>query len=365
MFVALAFAMLAAQQPEPDLDSLLSSARQQLSKGEFPEARASMDQAWKMAQTLPAEDARRYDALKAFVTVLTAVAGYEEAETYLNLAIHWRESVIGPDDPKITDELFQLAHLCRLRGDFHRALDILNRVMSSRIRAKGYESVEMADLLTLQALIYIEQEKPTEAVQSMRESLRLRGKLLGEEHPTLVPDLDRLGATLATLRRYSESETAFRRVLLLRESLLGKEDPDLLATLDGLGYALFGQKKYEEAETVYLRLLQLWIKSSGADHPMVAWSYDKLALLYQDEKAEEKRKAAAANANAIRALILVKGLLGEVTIELAAGHRPEAAALLKQAQQALLMKHERLEKIRKEVESLSKDLAAPSNPKKQ
>ncbi len=354
----------AAQQPEPGIEALITSSRQQMSKGQYGPARETVDQAWNLAQALPASDSRRYDTLKQFVSVLTGLGEYEEAEPYLNLAIHWRESVNGPADPKLADELFQMAHLHRLRGNFNGALEILQRVMLMRTRAKGFESIDVADLLSLQSLICIEQQENIQAVAFLRQALNLRGKLLGEDHPTLVPDLDRLGATLATLRSYAESEVAFRRVLLIRESLLGKDDPDLLATLDGLGYALFGQKKYEESEAVYLRLLELWVKSSSAEHPMVAWSYDKLALLYQDWKSEEKRKAAAGNANAVRALVLAKGLLNEATIQVAAGDRLAANTLLKQAHQALLMKHERLDKIRKQIDDLAKELSSAPKPKK-
>ncbi|MBL8173510.1 MAG: tetratricopeptide repeat protein [Bryobacterales bacterium] len=352
------------QQPEPAIESIAADARRQMAKGEFDAARQSMEQAWKLAGALPREDVRRYNTLKHFVAVLTGLAEYEEAETYLNLAIHWRETVKGPADEKIPDELMQMAHLHRLRGDFQGAMEILQRVLLMRTRTKGFESIEVADLLSLQALVCIEQQENIQAVAFLRQSLLLRGKLLGEDHPTLVPDLDRMGAMQATMRNYAESETAFRRVLLIREAMLGKDDPDLLATLDGLAYALFGQKKHPEAEAVYLRLLDLWVKTSGPEHPMVAWAYDKLAILYQDQKDESKRKPAADNANAVRAIVLGKGLLAEATTQAASGDRVAALELLKQAQQALLMKHQRLEPLRKQIDDLLKQLAAPPKTKK-
>lgn len=365
MLALLAMTMIAmAQESEPSLQSLLASSRQQMGKGEFAGAKEAMTQAWKLAEALPREDKRRYETLKQFVSVLTGLGEYEEAETYLNLAIHWRETVNGQADPKVPDELMQMAHLHRLRGDFRGAMEILQRVLLMRTRANGFESVEVADLLSLQALNCIEQQENVQAVAFLRQSLLLRGKLVGDDHPTLVPDLDRMGAIQATMRSYVESESAFRRVLLIREAMLGKDDPDLLATLDGLAYALFGQKKHAEAEVVYLRLLDLWVKTSGTEHPMVAWAYDKLAILYQDQKAEEKRKAAADTANALRAILLAKGLQTEATVQVAAGNRAAAVELLKQAQQALLMKHERLEKPRKQVDDLLKEMSAPAKAKK-
>ncbi|MFN7932496.1 MAG: tetratricopeptide repeat protein [Bryobacteraceae bacterium] len=357
---AIAF-LAAAQQPEPDLPALIATARQQMAKGEFDSAKATMTQAWTFAETLPREDTRRYDTLKHFVAVLTGMAEYEEAENYLNLAINWRETINGRSDPKLADELTQMAHLRRLRGDFSIAMETLQRVLMMRTKTNGNESIEVADLLSLQALVCIEQQENVQAAAFLRQSLRLRGKLMGEDHPSLVPDLDRLGVTQATLRSYPDSETAFRRVLIIRETLLGKDDPDLLATLDGLAYALFGQKKYAEAEAVYMRQLNLWVKTSTAEHPMVAWSFDKLAILYQDQKDEPKRKAAADNANAIRALLFAKGLHNEATIQIASGDRPAAIALLKQAQQALVIKHERLDKFRQQVDDLLKEQTTPKS----
>jgi hypothetical protein len=334
-----------------------------MAKGDFTAAKETMTQAWTQAQTLPRKDQRRYDTLKQFVSVLTGMAEYEEGETYLNLAIHWRETVNGASDPKVADELVQMAQLRRLRGDFSGAMETLQRVMFMRTKTKGVESIEVADLLSMQALVCIEQQDNIQAAAFLRQALRLRGKLAGEEHPSLVPDLDRLGVTQATLRSYPESEAAFRRVLLIRETILGKDDPDLLATLDGLAYALFGQKKYAESEAVYIRQLNLWVKTSSAEHPMVAWSYDKLAILYQDQKDEARRKTAADNANAIRALLLAKGLHTEATVQAAAGDRAAALALLRQAQQVLAIKHERLDKTRQQVDDLAKELAASPKPR--
>jgi len=352
--VLLLASLLTAQEP-PSIDKLIAAARGALQTGQMEIATESMEQARKLADELPRNAAQRYDALKHSAVIATAAGEYKEAEEFINLAINWRET-INRDDPKIADDLVELAQVCRLEEDYERALVILQRVLSMKAREKGFQSLEVADLLSFIGQIHLAKESYEACIGTLASSIEIREKLLGAEHPTLVPDLDRVAAVSATMRDYDRSEKTFRRVLLIREALLGKTDADLLATLDGLGYALFGLRKHDEAEKVYKRLIGLWTTTSGGDHPMVAIAYDKLALLYRDAKREEDGKAAADRANTIRTLVLAKGLVAEATVQIAAANRPSAESLLNQALNLLKPPEPDFEKLRASVESQLKEL---------
>jgi tetratricopeptide (TPR) repeat protein len=355
---------LIAQDAPPAIPALIAASRTSIQSGDTAGAKASMEQARKQADELPRNSPLRYDVLKQSAGIATAAGEYKEAEEFVNLAINWRETVNGKDDPKVADDLIELAQLSRLEEDYDRALVILQRVLSMRAREKGFESVDVADLLSFMSQIHLAKEDYEACAGTITSALQIREKVQGAEHPALVPDLDRLAAVFATMRSYDRSEQTFRRVLLIREALLGKVDADLLATLDGLGYALFGQKKYEEAEKVYKRLIELWTTTSGGEHPMVAIAYDKLSLLYRDAKREEDGKAAADRANTIRALVLARGLLTEATTQASNSNKPAAESLLRQALDAVKAPQPEFEKLRTSMQTLLKEMRDDATKKK-
>src|SRR5216683_4895657 len=121
-FIAVA---LVAQEQPPDLEQLLKTARGGYSKGDYATARAALEQAWVLAQESPAQEPKRYEILKQLSGVLSAAGDYAGAQNYVELAINWRETVLGRDDPKIADDMIELASLWQRLKDLPRALALL------------------------------------------------------------------------------------------------------------------------------------------------------------------------------------------------------------------------------------------------
>ena len=64
--------LFAQEQPSPSIDELLSATRTSYSKGDYANARSSIEEAWTLAQQTPKDDPRRYDVLKWFSASLSA-----------------------------------------------------------------------------------------------------------------------------------------------------------------------------------------------------------------------------------------------------------------------------------------------------
>jgi len=321
-------------KPAPTIPELEMAAQSIFMHGDYEGARQSLLQAWDLAQQLPREDPLRYDVLKRLATVRAAAGEFADADNFLQLAISWREQTLGPDDPKIPDDVLLSVAYARGQKDFDRALLIMNRVVrlhtDAAIKAgasprDAMNVIPVADDFSRIAQIQMELKKPDAAVGSLTMALGIRTKLLGPLDPSLVYDLDRLAGIQITQRAYDKAEETYRHALVVRETLYGKVHDDLLATLDGLAYALFGQKKYDEAEPVYRRLLELWIVSMKTDkNAMVAIALDKMAVFYAEQKKWDQARDATTRANAIRAYLLADGLSGEASQRIDEGKLAEA-----------------------------------------
>jgi tetratricopeptide (TPR) repeat protein len=220
----------------------------------------------------------------------------------------------------------------------------------------------VADDYSRMAQIYLEQQKPEDAVSPLNTSLAIRTRLGGPLDTTMVYDLDRLGAVETTLREYDKAESAFRHALVIRESLFGKINADLIADVDGLAYALFGQKKYDEAEQAYKRLIALWAASVGEEHPMMAITLDKVAVFYIEQKKFDQAKEQADLANAIRAKFFAEGLSEQASEQFSEGNKDETVALYKRAVQALEPANPLYDKLHQELADMLNTIA-PLSPK--
>jgi tetratricopeptide (TPR) repeat protein len=330
------------EKPAPTIPDLLQTAQASYLHGDYETARQSLLTAWDLAQQAPPEDPVRYDVLKRLSAVRATVGEFADADNYLQLAISWRETNLGMNDPKLPDDVLLSVSYCRGMKDYERALQIMNRVVRLHVNANmaagaapgdAMSSVTVADDFSRIAQIQMELKKLDDAATTLNMALGLRTRLAGPLDPSLVYDLDRLGGIQITQRAYDKAEATYRHALVIRETLYGKVHADLIATVDGLGYALFGQKKYDEAEPFYRRLLELWISSVGGEetHPMVAIALDKIAVFYGQQKKWEQADDATTRANAIRAYLLADGLSGEASQRIDEGKLADAVPIYQRA----------------------------------
>lgn len=353
-----------APPPAPDLNQLLTDARKSYAKGDYAAARESLEKASTMVEETPKENPRRYDILKQFAGLNAASGDYAKAQEYMELAINWRETVLGVSDPGLLDDLTEQAMLCGRLKDHARGLAILNRVYAAHLKSPGYESSAAADDQSRMAILYMGDKKPGRAAECLVVAIRIREKLLGLEHPGLLVELDRLAAAWLAVQNYPAAEEVFRRTMVIQERLVGRDSADLIPTVDGLAYSQFGQRKYEEAEKNYARLLALWVASAGESHPLVAITLDKIAMFYREQKRMEDAQAAKDKALAIRALFLANGLAQEAGEQLASGDKEIkklAEPMYRRALAVLDPERKEHEELRKSIEKMLDELK-PAKP---
>jgi tetratricopeptide (TPR) repeat protein len=362
-FAALAFAQETAPivppTAPPTIPSLMTEGNAAYLKSDYEGARQAYLKAWELAQQTPREDPIRYDVLKRLVAIRAAAGEFADADTFLQMALNWKENQYGTNDLRLVDDLIQSVNLCRGMKDFERAMLVLNRVMGIHRSNGGTENAVYADDLSRMGLINMEKKNVPVAIVWFNQAISLRTKVAGPLDVSLINDLDRVAGAHIVMREYAGAEEAYRRALIIRETLLGKFDADLIATVDGLAYSLFGQKKFEEAEGLYKRLIGLWEKSVGEDHPMVAIALDKVATFYAEQKKFDQVKEADDRSIAIRAHFLAEGLGSAATEQIAEGNKDAAIAMYKRALLVMDPPSPLYDEMRTQMEEIVKGMTAP------
>jgi tetratricopeptide (TPR) repeat protein len=322
-------AAVAAVQP------LLNEGNRAFAQGDYPGARQSFEKVLQFARELPADSPIRYDALKLLTATAAATGQFTEAERYLQQAVEWRESIIGPNDAKLAGDLLLSVRLDLRAKEFDRALAAAQRVQAMHTTADTAESLPVADDLLLIGQIYLAEKKPDEALRSLIAAQRVRTNLAGPLDPGLLPVLDSLSEAFRAIGGASVTEPAYRQALAIRQTLYGETGAELISTIEGLADAYFSEGMFSAAEPFYQRLLALWESQVGKDHPMIAVTLDKLVVFYTKAGEPEKARGALARSVAIRARFLAVGLSHQAADAVSENHRQQAQALYDRALAAL------------------------------
>jgi tetratricopeptide (TPR) repeat protein len=253
----------------------------------------------------------------------------------LQQAVEWRESSIGPNDPKLEADLLLSVTLDLRTKDFDRALATAQRVQAMHIAAYTSESIPVADDLLRIGQIYLAEKKPHEAASTLAAAAGVRTRLLGSLDPGLLPVLDWLNEAFVAIGGVGPNEATLRQALIIRETHYGENSTEIISTLEGLADACAAGGKYVAAELLYARLLSLWESLVGKDHPMVAITLDKIVVFYARRGELEKARQALARSVAIRARFLAVGLSHQAVDEIAAKQLGQAKALYNRALAAL------------------------------
>jgi tetratricopeptide (TPR) repeat protein len=137
-----------------------------------------------------------------------------------------------------------------------------------------------ADKLDRRAEELFKAGKYSEAIPLATQSLHLREKTLGPEHPGTATSLNNLGELYYSMRDYAKAEPLLQRALKIREKVLGPEHQYTALSLNNLGELYKGMGNYAKAEPLFQRALKIKEKALGPDHPGTAISLNNLGELY-------------------------------------------------------------------------------------
>ena len=84
--------------------------------------------------------------------------------------------------------------------------------------------------------------------------------------------------------RYNDAEPLYLQSLDIRKRQLGNDHPHVAQSLNNLAQLYYSQGQYNDAEPLYLQSLDIKKRQLGNDYPDVATSLNNLALLYESQR---------------------------------------------------------------------------------
>src|SRR5450432_970116 len=119
---------------------------------------------------------------------------------------------------------------------------------------------------------------PKEAARLMRESLALKEKALGPEHPDVGVSEGNLGLALRELGRNEEALIHIDRAIALRGRALGAGHPALATDLSNRGEILNEIGRYQEARRSFQSARVVWERELGPDNLNLGYALTGIGL---------------------------------------------------------------------------------------
>lgn len=171
----------------------------------------------------------------------------------------------GPDHWRTTDARLELAHTRQLRelsADERREL---------QFAARQYQEVTRV----------LREGKYPAALDTARQVIEVRRRILGETHPNFASSLSNLAGLYASLGDYARAQPLLMQVLAIDNELLGEAHPRYASSLNNLAGMYESLGDYEHAESLYVQATSTWKNALGEAHPDYATSLNNLARVYE------------------------------------------------------------------------------------
>ncbi len=175
------------------------------------------------------------------------------------------------------------------------------------------EDLEKADVLSDVAYLLDYTVEYQKAEDFYKQSLRIRQRMQGEEHPCTVTNYNNLAGVYGSQGEYKKAEELYERSLRIRERVLGEEHPDTARSYNNLAFVYEKQGKYKKAEELYEKSLRIRERVLGDEHPDTAGSYNNLASVYESQGEYKKAEELYEKSLRIRERVLGEGHLVTAT----------------------------------------------------
>jgi len=214
--------------------------------------------------------------LQGLGTVYIETGEYAKAESSCKRALALAEQSFGRAGFEVAQSLSCLGKLYEKIGDYAKA----EHYHQQSITNAGKTNPEIiAGFMDRLALIYYSTGKHAKAIVLYEQSLQLKEKSIGGEHPEVVSTLNNLGMCYDGIGNRAKARALYQRSLAITQKNLGENAASLTAPLNNLAVLHLQEGEYATAEALTRRALAIKEIHYGKNFHQSIYSLYSLALI--------------------------------------------------------------------------------------
>src|SRR6266849_5592405 len=179
--------------------------------------------------------------------------------------------------------MFQVSDPSEQRGNSVTAREILDKASKDIETGLAKDPETQAQMMHVMGDVYEKLGLYPRAQALQQQSMEIRQRVLGPEHPDTLTSMNDLALDLDDSGHYAEAEKLEREALDISRRVLGPEHPDTLMLMSNLANTLWQEGHYPEAEKLNRETLDLRRRVLGPEHPDTLKSMTNLAIVLSRE----------------------------------------------------------------------------------
>ena len=214
--------------------------------------------------------------LDNLATVEWYLGDYRQAETYYSQSEKIIEAFSGKNHPDYATHLNQIGQYYAQTGRFEAAE--FSYQSGLEIALASGSPLQYATIAHNLALVYLARGDYGKALPLLEKVIDARVTELGDNHPDVAQSVDIYYSTIGILDP-DKAVPLLEKALMIRRSLFGEEHPETAFSLNNLGYLHFLRGDFQRAEIYLQEAYQVRLKVFGRDHPDQARTLTSLAIV--------------------------------------------------------------------------------------
>lgn len=206
---------------------------------------------------------------------------FDRAIELLNEAVNIGNDKIGKDDPVMAQLYNSFGDVYRKTGQVNKAFDFFNRSLSLVENSSVADSLEMATSFHGLGVVFYLEGNYEQAIEYHRKALSIRLKKLGERHPLVADNYVNLGIIADKKGDYETALEYYQKALSIRQETLGDNHPDIANSYLNLGAVYHDKGDYDNAVSYYNKVISIITKTFGKKHPLIAGTYLNIGQIYE------------------------------------------------------------------------------------
>ena len=173
-------------------------------------------------------------------------------------------------------------------GSITEAVNLSKITMKVRKKILGQEHKETLSSIGMVSLAYGLGGRWKEAEELEVQVMEIMKRVLGEEHPYTLINIANLASTYRSQGRWKEAEELEVQVIEIRKRVLGEEHPNTLTSIANLASIYRSQGRWKEAEELGVQVMEKTKRVLGEEHPDTLTSINNFAFTLKDKGEDEK-----------------------------------------------------------------------------
>ena len=180
--------------------------------------------------------------------------------------------------------LYNAAWYAREKGSITEAVELSEMVMKVRKKILGQEHRETLGSMNIVGLLYDLIGRWKEAEELWVQVIDISKRVLGEQHLDTLNSIANLALTYRNQGRWKEAEELQVQIIKISKRVLGEEHPNTLNNIGNLAVIYWDRGRRKEAEELEIRVMEIMRRVLGEEHPNTLTSMNNLALIYGDQE---------------------------------------------------------------------------------